>query len=96
MSKSAGIILAAGAITTGNEWLHHQFNWRVPIATLGAAIIFSGLEKISEPAAVGIATIALITVLVGGITPGVPSPITQITSYMNLGTQPGSPTVKKK
>jgi hypothetical protein len=82
MAKSTGIILAAGAITTGNEWIHNKFNWKVPIATLGAAAIFAGLEQVSEPAAVGIAVIALITVLVGGITPGVPSPIAQIVSFM--------------
>jgi len=86
MAKSTGIVLAAGAITTGNEWIHHKFNWKVPIATLGAAIIFSGLEKISEPAAVGIAAIALITVLVGGVTPGVPSPVAQIVQAMGYKT----------
>lgn len=93
MAKSTGIILATGAITTGNEFIHNKFNFRVPIATIGAAIIFAGLEKVSEPAAVGIATIALITVLVGGVTPGVPSPVSQIVSFMGYGNK--SPTKKK-
>lgn len=86
MAQSTGIILAAGAITTGNEWIHHKFNWKVPIATFGAAIIFAGLEKVSQPAAVGIATIALITVLVGGVTPGIPSPVAQIIQAMGYKT----------
>ena len=85
MAASTGIILAAGGITTLNEFLHHQFNWKVPIATLGAAVVFAGLEKLSQPAAVGIASIALITVLIGGVTPGIPSPLSQILSFLNSG-----------
>lgn len=82
MAKSTGIILAAGAITFGNEWIHHKANWKVPIATMGAAVIFAGLEKVSEPAAVGLAVIALVTTLIGGVTPGVPSPAIQILQAM--------------
>lgn len=83
MAASTGIILAAGGITMLNEWLHHKFNWKVPAATFGAAVVFAGLEKLSPAAAVGVASIALITVLVGGVTPGVPSPVAQIISVMN-------------
>lgn len=85
MAKSTGIILAAGAITFGNEWLHHKVNWKIPVATLGAAVVFAGLEKISEPAAVGLAVIALVTTLIGGITPGVPSPAVQILDVLGYG-----------
>ena len=85
MAASTGIILAAGAITTGNEWLHHKFNWKIPVATLGAAVVLAGLEKISPPAAVGIATIALVTTLIGGVTPGVPSPAVQILQTLGYG-----------
>lgn len=87
MARSTGIILTAGAITfgLGNEWIHNKPNWKVPIATLGAAVIFAGLEKVSEPAAVGIAVIALITTLIGGVTPGVPSPAVQILAAMGYG-----------
>src|SRR5258706_16412296 len=102
MTKSSGIILAAGGITLVHEWLHQRAGtsdfsvlFRVGIATAGAAAIFAGLEHVSEPAAVGIATIALITVLVGGVTPGIPSPIQSITDFMGYGNK-ASPKGKKK
>lgn len=87
MAKSTGIILATGAVTFGNEWLHGELNWRIPIATAAAAVILGGIEKIpgAEPFAVGIAVIALIGVLIGGITPGVPSPAVQIIDFINHG-----------
>ena len=85
MAQSTGIIVAAGGITFANEWIHNKVNWKVPIATAGAALIFAGMEKIpgAQPFAVGIATIALISVLVGGVTPGVPSPAIQIIDFIN-------------
>ena len=85
MAKSTPIILAAGTITFANEWLHGHLNWKVPVATLGAAVVFAGLEQVSEPAAVGIAVIALVTTLIGGVTPGVPSPAVQILQVMGYG-----------
>jgi hypothetical protein len=85
MAASTGLILAAGTITFGNEWIHHKVNWKIPVATLGAAIVLAGLEKISPPAAVGIATIALVTTLIGGVTPGVPSPAVQILQALGYG-----------
>lgn len=85
MAKSTGIILTAGAITFGNEWIHHKLNWKIPVATMGAAVIFAGLEKLSEPAAVGLAFIALVTTIIGGVTPGVPSPAVQILQAINGG-----------
>lgn len=85
MAASTGIILAAGGITTVNEFIHGKINWRVPVATLGAAVLFAGLEKLSVAAAVGIASIALITVLFASVTPGLPSPASQILSFMQSG-----------
>ena len=54
------------------------------MATLAAAVIFSGIEKIpaGEPFAVGVAVIALVGVVLGSFTPGVPSPAQQILSFM--------------
>jgi hypothetical protein len=85
MAQSTGIIIAAGSITFVNEWLNNKINWKVPIATAGAALIFAGMEKIpgAQPFVVGIAVIALISVLAGGITPGVPSPAVQILDFIN-------------
>lgn len=73
MAKSTGIILAAGAITLANEAvfaplatggnISSHFNWRIIPATAGAALALSGLEHLSEQFAVGVAWIALVTVL---------------------------------
>lgn len=84
MAQSTGIIVSAGAITFTNEFIHHQINWKVPIATAGAALIFAGMEKIpgAAPFAVGIAVIALIGVLIGGVSPNVPSPAVQILNFI--------------
>ena len=89
MADSTGIILAAGGITAGNEWLHHGTAgtvFRIGIATAGAAVILAGIEHIPDggrEAAVGIAVIALIGTLLGGLTPGVPSPAAQILDFVN-------------
>jgi hypothetical protein len=95
MAKSTGIILAAGSITLGNEWIHKAPTptlVRIGLATAGATVLFAGLEHIpgGEPAAVGIAVIALIAVLAGGITPGVPSPAVQLLEYINPKPPPKS------
>ena len=83
MAASTGIILTAGVITFGNEWLQTgKPNFRVAIATLGTALVFSGLEKLDEQAAVGLAAIVMITVLIGGITPGVKSPAQEVLSLI--------------
>jgi len=92
MARSTGLILTAGTITFGNEWLQTgRPNWRVPAATLGAAAVFAGLETLSEPAAVGIAAIAVITVLVGGVTPGIKSPAQEVLDLLGAGSAPARP-----
>lgn len=86
MAQSTGILLAVGAISGGNEWLngHSDAAAKIGVATLGAAIIFAGIEKIpgAAPFAIGVSVIALIGVLFGSITPGVPSPAQQILQFM--------------
>lgn len=79
MAKSANIMLAAGTITFGNAWLQQgKPNWRVAIGTLGATVLFAGLEALSEGAAIGIASIVLITVVLGEPIKGVRSPADEI------------------
>lgn len=79
MAESTGLILAAGAITFTNEWLQGgKPNWRVAAATLGAALVFSGLEKLDTEAAVGLAVIVMITVLIGGANPAYKSPAAEV------------------
>lgn len=89
MAESTGILLAAGAITFGNEWIHSPAspNWRIPVATLAVSVVFAGIEKIpgAAPFAVGVAAIALVGCLLGSFTPGVPSPAQQILGFMGYG-----------
>lgn len=89
MAASTGILLTAGAVTFGNEWIHNPKhpNWKIPVATLTISVIFAGIEHIpgAEPFAVGVAAIALIGTLLGSFTPGVPSPAQQILSFMGYG-----------
>ncbi len=79
MAASTGIILTAGSISFGNDWIQlGKPNWRIAMATLGTALIFAGLERLDEQAAVGLAAIVMITVLIGGVTPGVKSPAQEV------------------
>jgi len=89
MAASTGILLTAGAITFGNEWVHNPRhpNWKIPVATLAISVIFAGIEHIpgAAPFAVGVAAIALAGTLLGSFTPGVPSPASQLISFINGG-----------
>ncbi len=89
MAASTGILLAMGGIGAGNEWLHGHTDSAVKIgvATLAVSVVFAGIEQIpgGRPFAIGVAAIALVGVLVGNITPGVPSPATQLLDFINSG-----------
>lgn len=73
MAKSTGIVLAVGAITAANEVFfapvsgsknsYDNFNWRIIPATAGLALALAGLERLSEPFAVGLAWLSLVAVL---------------------------------
>ena len=92
MAASTGLILTAGAVTFANEWLQlGRPNWRIVVGTLGSALVFSGLEKLDERAAVGLAAIVIITVLVGGVTPGVKSPAQEVLSLLGQKTAKAGP-----
>lgn len=83
MAASTGLILSAGVITFGNEWIQTKKpNWRIPMATLGSAAVFAGLERLDERAAVGLAAIVMITVLIGGVDPHVRSPAQEVLSLL--------------
>lgn len=80
MARSTGIVLAATAISFGNEWIDSNTpNLKIPVAGLGVALILDGIERLSEPAAVGLAYIMLITVLVTPI--GGKSPVENLALY---------------
>jgi hypothetical protein len=80
VSKSTGPLLAAGGINLFSAVIVQgkpldPVTWRIPV---GVAIAAGGLyllEQVSEPLAVGIAWIALVTSLFTRITPGVLSPV---------------------
>ncbi len=64
MAQSTGVMLVVGTISFGNEWIQTaKPNWKIPVATLIAAWMLDGVEKVSPQAAIGLAYIALITVL---------------------------------
>lgn len=83
MAQSTGIILTAGVLTVGNEWLQSgSFNFRAGAAFLGSALVFAGLEKLDQQAAVGLAAIVMITVLIGGVNPRYKSPAQEVLSLI--------------
>lgn len=83
MSGSTGPILAAGAITLVNQVIvHHQpMDWRIPIATGLSAGAFALMEAGWRAGAVGVAWLALVTVLFVRTRPDVPSPIESIADF---------------
>ncbi len=84
------LVLLAGGLTLSNEWLQtHQINWRVPVATVLAAAVTSGVGKVSPSGGVSLGIMALI---VAAATPlNGKSPIQQINSVVN-----GPQTPKRK
>lgn len=67
MARSTGPMLAVGGITIANQSLlakeQQPIDWRIPIATAIAAGGLALLERISPELAVGLAWIALVSVL---------------------------------
>jgi multisubunit Na+/H+ antiporter MnhG subunit len=58
-------VLGAGTVSFTSAWWNtKQPNWRIPIATFAVALVFAGIEKLNERAAVGLGVMMLITVLV--------------------------------
>lgn len=86
MARSTGIILTAGVLTIGNEFVQKPAAlsslFRPAAAFLGVAWIFAGLETLDEQAAVGLAAIVMITVLIGGVNSGYRSPAAEIISLI--------------
>lgn len=64
MAQTTGLILLGGTISFGNEWVQtSKPNFRIPVATLVAALFLDGVERLYPKAATGLATIAFITIL---------------------------------
>lgn len=85
MGASTGIVLAGTAISAGNDWYQtHTFPWGISVGGLLLSGFMFGVEKISEPLAVGLSTIFLVTVIVTPIK-GKNSPAAQLAALVNTG-----------
>jgi hypothetical protein len=76
MAESTGPILAVGAITLANRSVFNDkpIDWKVPIATAIAAVLFAGAERAVGRTAVGLSYLALVVVVFVRTDPKVPSP----------------------
>lgn len=85
MAASTGPILAVGAITVANRVVFNDqpMDWKVPIATAMAGALFAGAERAVGRAAVGVAYLALITVMFARVDPAVPSPAESALRWFN-------------
>lgn len=91
MARSTGIILVVGAVSFANEAVFapvssggkitSSWNWRILPATFVAAALLGGLEQISDTLAVGIAYIALVTVLFARLG-NAPAPIENVAKVL--------------
>lgn len=87
MSRTTGPILAIGGITMANQLLFHDmpFDWRVPIATGISAGAFALAERAFPEAAVGLAWLALVTLLFTRTDPRVPAPVETLDQFFRKG-----------
>lgn len=83
MSQTTGPILALGGVTIFNSMILNgrDFDVRVPIATGIAAAAFGLLEQGWPKGARALAWMALISVLIARVQPGVPSPVESIAAW---------------
>lgn len=85
MAASTGPVLAIGAITIANRTVFNDqpMDWKVPIATGIAAVLFSGMERAVGKSAVTLAYLALVTCVLARVDPKVPSPAESALSWFN-------------
>lgn len=85
MARSTGPILAVGGITLFNSVIVHDKtmaeNTRVIVGTGIAAASLALLEKLSPELAVGLAWLALVSILFVRVNPAVPSPVESFTKW---------------
>ena len=91
MVDSLGPMLAVGGVTVVNQTVFNgqPINWRIPIATGLAAVGLSLAERASRNLAVGIAYIALVTVIFARIDPKTPSPAESALRWWNQSRKQG-------
>jgi hypothetical protein len=76
VAASTGPILAIGVITLANRSVFNDepVDWRVPVATTLAAVLFAGAERAVGKPAVWVAYLALVTITLARTDPEVPAP----------------------
>lgn len=87
MARSIGPILAVGGITVANQTLLNgrPLDWRVPVATAGAAAAFALIEKAWSDGAVALAYLALVSVLFVRLEPSTPAPVESALKWWESG-----------
>lgn len=85
MAESTGPILAVGALTVANRTVFNDepMDWKVPIATAIAAVLFAGAEQVAPRVAKGLAYLALVSVVFVRVDPAVPSPAESALKWFN-------------
>lgn len=85
MAESTGPILAIGAITLANRTVFNDepMEWKIPIATALAAVLFSGAERAVGRGAVAVAYLALVTIVFARVDPAVPAPAETALKWFN-------------
>lgn len=85
MAASTGPVLAIGAITLANRSVFNDedVDWRVPVATCIAAVLFAGAERAFGDVATKLAYLALITIVFARVDPKVPSPAESALKWFN-------------
>jgi hypothetical protein len=92
MSKSTGLVLAAGGVAIANEALFaplsghgtpwSNLNWRLIPATALLALALGGLEKLAPGFAVGLAGLTLAAVFIVPHSKATPTPLDNILKVM--------------
>lgn len=85
MAASTGPILAVGTLTLANRVVFNgrPMDWRVPIATALAGVLFAGAERAVGRVAVSAAYLALITTVFVRVDPTVPAPAESALRWFN-------------
>lgn len=87
MASTTGPVLAMGAITIANRSIFHDepMDWRIPVATGLAAVMFAGAEQLWAEGARALAYTALVAVLLTRIDAKVPSPVESALQWWDKG-----------
>lgn len=87
MARSTGPVIAMGVIVVANDVIVHKKplagEAKVLVATGITAVALGMLEQASESIAVGLAWVALITVMMTRIDPKTPAPLESIANWYN-------------